>query len=55
MHAWAISVVRYSAEILEWTDKELKAMDVKTRKKLTMFDKLSIIQGRSIHFTVFFK
>ena len=35
MH-WAIGVVRYSAGILEWTDRELKAMDVKTRKKLTM-------------------
>jgi hypothetical protein len=35
MH-WAIGVVRYSAGILEWTDRELNAMDVKTRKKLTM-------------------
>ena len=37
INAWAIGVVRYSAGILEWNDRELKAMDVKTRKKLTMF------------------
>ncbi len=37
INTWAISVVRYSAGILEWTDRELKAMDVKTRKKLTIF------------------
>lgn len=33
---WAVSVIRYSAGILEWSNKELKAMDVKTRKILTM-------------------
>ena len=37
INAWAVSVVRYSAGILEWTDKELKAMDVRTRKLMTMF------------------
>jgi hypothetical protein len=36
INAWAVSVVRYSAGVLDWTDKELKAMDVKTRKILTM-------------------
>ena len=39
--AWAIGVVRYSAGILDWSDRELKVMDVKmdvkTRKRLTMF------------------
>ena len=35
VNVWAVSVVRYTAGILEWTDKELKAMDVKTRKILT--------------------
>jgi len=37
INAWAIGVVRYSAGILEWSDKELKKMDVRTRKLLTMF------------------
>ena len=37
INAWAIGVVRYSAGILDWSDRELKAMDVKTRKRLTMF------------------
>ena len=37
MNAWAVSVVRYSAGVLDWTEKELKAMDVRTRKLLTMF------------------
>ena len=36
VNSWAVSVVRYTAGILEWTDSELKAMDVKTRKRLTM-------------------
>ena len=36
VNAWAVSVVRYTAGILEWTESELKAMDVKTRKRLTM-------------------
>ena len=37
INAWAVSVVRYSAGVLEWTKKELKRMDVRTRKLLTMF------------------
>ena len=37
VNAWAVSVVRYSAGVLDWTEKELKAMDVRTRKLLTMF------------------
>ena len=27
VNAWAVSVVRYSAGVLNWTDKELKDMD----------------------------
>ena len=30
VNTWAVSVVRYTAGILEWNDSELKAMDVKT-------------------------
>ena len=36
VNSWAVSVVRYTAGILEWTDKELQQMNVKTRKRLTM-------------------
>ena len=36
INAWAVSVARYSAGILEWTDKELKALDTRTRKLMTM-------------------
>ena len=32
INAWAVGVVRYSAGILDWSDRELKEMDVKTRK-----------------------
>ena len=37
INAWAIGVVRYTAGVLDWTERELKAMDVKTRKFLAMF------------------
>ena len=37
VNAWAVSVVRYSAGVLDWTERELKGMDVRTRKLLTMF------------------
>ena len=33
VNAWAVAVVRYSAGILDWKEK---AMDVRTRKLLTM-------------------
>lgn len=36
VNAWAVAVVRYSAGVLDWKEKELKAMDVRTRKLLTM-------------------
>ena len=36
INTWAVGVVRYSAGILNWTDGELRAIDVKTRKMLTM-------------------
>ena len=35
VNSWAVSVVRYTAGILEWTEAELKTMDVKTRKMLS--------------------
>ena len=36
INAWAVSVVRYSAGIIDWSKAELKAMDIKTRKILSM-------------------
>jgi len=36
MNAWAVSVIRYTAGIIEWTKKELKAIDVRVRKMMTM-------------------
>ena len=36
INAWAVSVIRYTAGIIEWTKKELKDMDVRVRKLMTM-------------------
>ena len=36
VNAWAVSVVRYTAGVLDWKEQELQALDVKTRKILTM-------------------
>ena len=36
VNAWAVSVVRYTAGVLDWTQKELDTLDKKTRKILTM-------------------
>ena len=36
INVWAVSVVRYTAGILDWTQKEIKDLDIKTRKILTM-------------------
>ena len=36
INAWAVSVVRYSAGVLDWREKELKDLDTQTRKLLTM-------------------
>ena len=36
VNTWAVSVVRYTAGILDWSDRELEAMDTKTRKILAM-------------------
>ena len=36
INAWAVGVIRYSAGILDWTCHELKNLDIKTRKILTM-------------------
>lgn len=42
-------MVRYSAGILDWSERESKAMGVKTGKRLTMFgvfhQKRGVLQG----------
>ena len=36
INAWAISIVRYTAGVLGWNKGDLKKMDVKSRKTMTM-------------------
>ena len=36
MNSWAVGIVRYGAGILDWTQEDLKQLDIKTRKILTM-------------------
>jgi len=35
INVWTVSIVRYSAGIIDWTKAELAQMDVKTREILT--------------------
>ena len=35
MNSWEISVIRYTAGITGWTKRELKTIDVRTRKMMT--------------------
>ena len=36
MNTWAVAAVRYTAGIVDWTVDELKTIDRKTRKLMTM-------------------
>ena len=36
INSWAVSVMRYTAGIIEWSVKELKEIDIRTRKMMTM-------------------
>ena len=36
INSWAVSIVRYTAGILDWAESELAKMDIRTRKILTM-------------------
>ena len=33
---WAVAIVRYSAGVIGWTVKELKRIDITTRKRVTL-------------------
>ena len=37
INTWAVVVMRYGAGIIKWTDNELRTLDRKTRKILTMY------------------
>ena len=34
MNSWAVSVIRYTAGIIDWTKRELKVINVGTRKMM---------------------
>ena len=36
INAWGVAVVRYSAGVVEWTTKELKGIDITTRKRMNL-------------------
>ena len=36
INSWAVSVIRYTAGIVDWTANKLKTVDIKTRKIMTM-------------------
>ena len=40
MNTWAVSVLRYGAGIINWSEEELENMDRKTRKRMTIYGML---------------
>ena len=40
INAWAVAVIRYGAGILQWEVSELKDVDGKSRKTMTMYGAL---------------
>ena len=36
INSWAVAIVRYSAGVIGWTAKELKRIDITTRKRMTL-------------------
>ena len=36
MNTWAVGIIKYGAGVLEWTKEELKSIDIKTRKLMTL-------------------
>ena len=39
-NTWAVALLRYSAGVVEWTTQELKVLDRKTRKMITLYGAL---------------
>ena len=47
-NTWAVGILRYSAGVVEWKTDELKVLDRKTRKLMTLYGALllkSDVQG----------
>ena len=36
INLWAVAIVRYSAGVIGWPVKELKRIDITTRKRMTL-------------------
>ena len=36
MNAWSVVIIRYGAEVLDWTKEELKSIDTRTKKLITI-------------------
>ena len=36
MNTWVVGVIRYGAGVLDWMKEELKIIDIKTRKLMTI-------------------
>ena len=36
MNAWTVGIIRHGAGVLDWMKEELKSIDVKTKKLMTM-------------------
>ena len=36
MNAWTVGIIRYGAGVLDWMKEELKTIDIKTRKSMTV-------------------
>ena len=36
MNAWTVETIRYGAGVLDWMKEELKTIDIKTRKSMTI-------------------
>ena len=37
INTWAVAIFRYGAGVIDWKESELKSVDRKTRKTLTMY------------------
>ena len=40
INTWAVEVIRYSAGIIDWTIQDIKRIDIRTQKIMTMNDEL---------------
>ena len=38
INTWAVSLVRYGAGVIEWTQQELENIDRRTRKMMRLYD-----------------